>query len=222
MRNKREKGDRPRKGKDQGEREEPSQTRSLMEDHSKRTGSHMALRQSAGRSRSLTRRRRVQAQNNLLTGGRAEKVDLEADQRPGEHKGENQEPPMTRSSSEDHPVRGRQRLQGASLAPNLGTKRKLAEEGQGAQDNPRPQQGPRRQPLTPTRDREEHWRELRTTEAHGHMEDHPATHPEGQGAQRRRRQRLEVQPGTDQWTRLKRGHYTFVTIEDKQTSTPQG
>ena len=107
MRNKREKVDRPRKGKDQGEREEPSQTRSLMENHNKRTGSHMALRQSSGRGRSLTRRRRVQAQNNLLTGGRAEKVDLEADQRPGEHKGENQEPPMTRSSSEDHPVRGR-------------------------------------------------------------------------------------------------------------------
>ena len=182
MRNKREKGDRPRKGKDQGEREEPSQTSSLMEDHSKRTGSHMALRQSAGRGRSLTRRRRVQAQNNLLTGGRAEKVDLEEDQWPGEHKGENQEPPMTRSSSEDHPVRGRQRLQGASLATNLGAKCKLAEEGR--PDNPRPQQGPRRQPLTPTRDREEHWRELRTTEAHGHMEDHLATHPEGQGAQR--------------------------------------
>ena len=128
---------------------------------------------------------------------------------------------MTRSSREDPPGRGRQRLQGASWATNLGTKRKLAE-GQGTQDNSRPQQGPRRQPVTPTRDREEHRRELRTTEAHGHMEDHPATHPEGQGAQRRRRQRLEVQPGTDQWTRLKRGHDTFVMIEDKQTSTPQG
>ena len=146
MRNKREKGDRPRKGKDQVEREEPSQTRSRMEDHSKRTGSHRALRQSSGRGRSLTQRKRVQAQNNLLTGGRAEKVDLEADQRPGEHKGENQELPMTRSSSEDHPVRGRRWLQGASLATNPGTKPKLAEEGQGAQDNPRPQQGPRRQP----------------------------------------------------------------------------
>ena len=89
MRNKREKGDRPRKGKDQAEREEPSQTRSPMEDQSKRTGSHMVLRQVAGRDRSLTRRRREEAQNNLLTGGRAEKVDLEADQQPGEHKGEN-------------------------------------------------------------------------------------------------------------------------------------
>ena len=144
MRNKREKGDRPRKGKDQVEREEPSQIRSRMEDHSKCTGRHRVLRQSSGRGRSLTQRRRVQAQNNLLTGGRAEKVDLEADQRPGEHKGENQEPPMTRSSSEDHPVRGRQRRQGASRATNLGTKPKPAEEGQGAQDNPRPQQGPRR------------------------------------------------------------------------------
>ena len=81
----------------------------------------------------------MQAQNNLLTGGRAEKVDLEVDQQPGEHKGENQEPPMTRSSSEDPPVRGRQRLQGASLDTKLGTKRKQAEEGQGTQDNPRPQ-----------------------------------------------------------------------------------
>ena len=109
-----------------------------MEDHSKRTCSHRAPRESSGRGRSLTRRRRLQAQNNLLTGGRAEKVDLEADLRPGEHNGENQEPPTTRSFSEDHPVRGRQRLQGASLATNLGTKPQLAEEGQGAQDNPRP------------------------------------------------------------------------------------
>ena len=136
MRNKREKGDRPRKGKDQVEREEPSQTRSRMEDHSKRTCSHRALRQSSGRGRSLTRRRRVQAQNNLLTGVRAKKVDLEADQRPGEHNGENQEPPTTRNSSEDHPVRGRQRLQGACLATNLGSKPKLAEEGQGASRQP--------------------------------------------------------------------------------------
>ena len=109
-----------------------------MEDHSKRTGSHRAPRESSGRGRSLTRRRRLQAQNNLLTGGRAEKVDLEADRRPGEHNGENQEPPTTRSFSEDHPVRGRQRQQGASRVTNLGTKPQLAEEGQGAQDNPRP------------------------------------------------------------------------------------
>ena len=109
-----------------------------MEDHSKRTGSHRAPRESSGRGRSLTRRRRLQAQNNLLTGGRAEKVDLEADLRPGEHNGENQEPPTTRSFSDDHPVRGRQRLQGAGLATNLGTKPQLTEEGQGAQNNPRP------------------------------------------------------------------------------------
>ena len=109
-----------------------------MEDHSQRTGSHRAPRESSGRGRSPTQRRRLQAQNNLLTGDRAEKVDLEADLRPGEHNGENQEPPTTRSFSEDHPVRGRQQLQGASLATNLGTKPQLAEGGQGAQDNPRP------------------------------------------------------------------------------------
>ena len=109
-----------------------------MEDHSKRTGSHRAPRESSGTGRSHTQRRRLQAQNNLLTGGRAEKVDLEADLRPGEHTGENQEPPTTLSFSEDHLVRGRQRLQGATLATNPGTKPQLAEEGQGAQDNPRP------------------------------------------------------------------------------------
>ena len=62
LRNKCEKGDRPQKGKDQAEREEPSPTRSRREDHSKRTGSHRAPRESSGRGRSLTRRRRLQAQ----------------------------------------------------------------------------------------------------------------------------------------------------------------
>ena len=76
--------------------------------------------------------------NNLLTGGRAEQVDLVADLRPGEHNGENQEPPTTLSYSEDHPVRGRQRLQGASRATDRGTKPQSAEVGQGTQDNPRP------------------------------------------------------------------------------------
>ena len=60
------------------------------------------------------------------------------DLRPGEHNGENQEPPTTRSFSEDHPVRRRQQLQGASQATNRGTKPQPAEEGQGTQDNPRP------------------------------------------------------------------------------------
>ena len=114
------------KGKDQAEREELPQTRSRREDHSKHTGSHRSPRETSGRS--LTRRRRLQAQkNNLLTRGRAEQVDLEADLRPGEHNGENQEPPKTRSSSEDHPVRGRQRLQGANRATDRGTKPQPAE-----------------------------------------------------------------------------------------------
>ena len=63
LRNKREKGDRPLKGKDQAEREELSPTRSCREDHSKRTGSHRSPREPSGRGRSLTRRRRLQAQN---------------------------------------------------------------------------------------------------------------------------------------------------------------
>ena len=129
LRNKREKGDRPLKGKDQAEKEEPPPTRSRREDHSKCTGSHRMPRESSGRGRSLTRRRRLQAQkkNNPLTGGRAEQVGLEADRRPGEHNGENPEPPKTRSHSEDHPVRERQRLQGASRATDRGTKPQPAE-----------------------------------------------------------------------------------------------
>ena len=138
LRNKREKGDRPLKGKDQAEREKLSPTRSRREDHSKRTGSHRAPREVSGRGRSLTRRRGLQAQkNNQLTGGRAEQVDLEADLRPGEHNGENQEPPKTRSSSEDHPARGHQRLQGASRATDRDTKPPPAESRAG---NPRQSQ----------------------------------------------------------------------------------
>ena len=56
-----------------------------------------------------------------------EHVNLEADLRPGEHNGENQEPPKTRNFSEDHPVRGRQRLQGPSRANDRGTKPQPAE-----------------------------------------------------------------------------------------------
>ena len=137
LRNKREKGDRPLKGKDQAEREEPSPTRSRREDDSKRTSSHRVPRESSGRGRSLTRRRRRQAQKTTCRQ-EAEQVDLEADPRPGEHNGENQEPPTTLSYSEDHPARGRQRLQGASRATDRGTKPQPAEVGQGTQDNPRP------------------------------------------------------------------------------------
>ena len=68
---------------------------------------------------------------------RAEQVDLEADLRPGEHNGENQEPPKTRSSSEDHLARGRQRLQGASWATDRDTKPPPAESRAG---NPRQSQ----------------------------------------------------------------------------------
>ena len=51
LRNKREKGDRSPKGKDQAEREELSQTRCRSEGHSKRTGSPRAPRESSGRGR---------------------------------------------------------------------------------------------------------------------------------------------------------------------------
>ena len=62
LRNKREIGVGPLKGKDQAERAELSQTRCRSEGHSKRTGSPRAPRESSGRGRSLTRRRILQAQ----------------------------------------------------------------------------------------------------------------------------------------------------------------
>ena len=62
LRSKRERGDRPPKGKDQAEREELSPTRCRREDHSKCSGSPRAPRELSGRGRSLTRRRRLQAQ----------------------------------------------------------------------------------------------------------------------------------------------------------------
>ena len=127
LRNKREKGDRPLKGKDQAEREELSPTRSRSEDHNKRTGSHRSPRDRQAEVEASPEGEGSKPKNNLLTGGRAEHVDLEADLRPGEHNGENQEPPKTRSFSEDHPVRGRQRLQGASRATDRGTKPQPAE-----------------------------------------------------------------------------------------------
>ena len=62
LRNKREKGDRPLKGKDQAEREELSLTRCHREGNSKRTSSPRAPREPSGSGRSLTRRRSLQAE----------------------------------------------------------------------------------------------------------------------------------------------------------------
>ena len=62
LRNKREIGVGPLKGKDQGERLELSQTHVRSKGHSKRTSSPRAPRESSGRGRSLTLRRIFQAQ----------------------------------------------------------------------------------------------------------------------------------------------------------------
>ena len=62
LRNKREIGVGPLKGKNQLERLELSQTRGRSEGHSKRAGSHRPQRESSGRGRSPTRRRYIQAQ----------------------------------------------------------------------------------------------------------------------------------------------------------------
>ena len=60
--NKREIGDGPLKGKNQGERLEHSQARGLSEGHSKSVSNHRAQRETSGRGRSPTRRRYFQAQ----------------------------------------------------------------------------------------------------------------------------------------------------------------
>ena len=62
LRNKREIGVGPLKGKNQLERLELSQTRGRSEGHSKRAGSHRTQRESSGRGRSPPRRRYCQAQ----------------------------------------------------------------------------------------------------------------------------------------------------------------
>ena len=94
----------PRRRRTKQRGKKNSQTRCLREGHSKSAGSPSAPRETPGRGLSLTRRRRIPAQK---TGGRGEQEDLEADPRSGEHKGENLEPPKTRSFSEDHPERRR-------------------------------------------------------------------------------------------------------------------
>ena len=99
------------------EGEGPSREGRTLADSQPQGGSQQAHRQPQGAKRIVRQRQKphpkekaASPKNNLLTGGRAEQVDLEADLRPGEHNGENQEPPTTRSFSEDHPVRGRQGL----------------------------------------------------------------------------------------------------------------
>ena len=126
QRNKCEKSDRPRKGKDQAEREELSLTRSLME------GKQQAHRQPQGARRTNRKRREPHPKekfpslkDNLPTRGRSGKLNLEADLRSGEHNGENQEFPKTRSHREVHSEIGHQRQQGAKLShrPQLAEKR---------------------------------------------------------------------------------------------------
>ena len=127
------------------EGEGPSREGRTHADSQPQGGSQQAHRQPQGAKRIVRQRpkphpkdKAASLKNNLPTGGRAEQVDLETDLRPGEHNGENQKPPTTLSYREDHPGRGRQRLQGASRATDRGTKPQPAEGGQGTQDNPRP------------------------------------------------------------------------------------
>ena len=139
QRKKREKGSGPAKGKDQAEREKLSQTHCLKEGHRKCArqpqGSKRIVRQ---RPKPHPKEKSPSPKDNLLTGGRTEQVDLEADLQSREHNGENQELPKTRSFSEDHPERGRQRLQGAKLSHRPRHKPQPAETRVGYKDNPRP------------------------------------------------------------------------------------
>ena len=143
------KRDRPRKGKDQAEREELSLTHSLME------GKQQVHRQPQGARRTDRKRRKPypkekspSLKNNLPTGGRTGQVNLEADLRSGEHNGENQESPKTRSHREVHPEIGHQRQQGAKLShrpqpaeKRVGDERQPQTPSKGRGGNTEPPQG---------------------------------------------------------------------------------
>ena len=181
LRNKREKGVRPPKGKDQAEREELSQTRCRSEGHSKRSGSPRAVskhkRQPADRSEC---RAGGPGSGPTVRGAQwrdpRTSYDLQLQRGPPGKK-----EPAAAGRKEEPPTK--------ALTPTGRIK------GRVPMTTPDPEPGSWRQQVTPKWDSEEHWRELCTTEAHGHSKDHLAIHPEGQGVQRRRRQRCEVHPG---------------------------
>ena len=138
LRNKREKGDRPLKGKDQAEREELSPTRSRRDDHSKRTGSHRSPRESSGRGRSLTRRRRLQAQkNNLLTGRRAGGPGSGPTARGAQWR-EPRTPPRPAASVRTTREEGASGCRAQAEPPAEEQNPSRQKVGQGTQDNPRP------------------------------------------------------------------------------------
>ena len=121
------------------EEEGPSREGRTLADSLPQGGPQQALRRPQGvkqRPKPHPKEKSPSLKDNLLTGGRAEQVDLEADLRPGEPNGENQEPPKTRSYSEDHPERGRQRLQGAKLSHRPMQKPQPAESRAGYQRQP--------------------------------------------------------------------------------------
>ena len=107
--------------------------------------------------------------DNLQTGGSAEQVDLESYLRSWEHNGEIQQPPKTRSLSEDHPERRRQWLQGTKRSLRQRLEPHPAGSRVRLQGQPQTRsKGRGGEHVTITWDSEEHWRELRTTEAHVH------------------------------------------------------
>ena len=141
LRNKREKGDRPRKGKG------PSREGRTPAYLQPQGGSQQAYRQPQDgkrivrqRSKPHPKEKAPSPKNNPLAGGRVEQVDQEADRRPGEHNGENQEPPKTLSHSEDHSGRGRQLSHRPRYKTPAGRK-----ESRVTKTTPDPQQGSWRQ-----------------------------------------------------------------------------
>ena len=169
LRNKRENGDRPLKGKDQAEREELSPTRSRREDHSKRTGSHRLPRESSGRGRSLTRRRRLQAPPKKKPADRRQSRAGGPGSGPTARGAQWREPrtsldPQLQWGPPGKRAPAAAELQGASRATDRGTKPQSAESRAGYPRQPQTHsKGRGGNTKTPTWDSEEHWRELRTT-----------------------------------------------------------
>ena len=175
LRNKCEIDDGPQKGNNQLERLELSHTRSRREGHSKRSGSHRAHRETSGRGRSQTKRRHFQAQKT--TCGQEEVQCRWPRNRPAVREEQGRDPTTlkTRSHSEDHQERKRRRLQGAKRS--LRQRLQPHSEGSRVRHLGTPETGSKSRGgghATTTWDREEHWKELRTTE-----DSHPQRGPPG-------------------------------------------
>ena len=162
LRNKRKIGVGPLKGKNQIERLQLSQTRGRSEGHRKRAGSHRAQRESSGKGRSLTRsyfqaQRQPANRRKCSAGGPGIVPTVREEQL--------SDPITPEDTQPQRGPPGKNALQGAKRS--LQQRLKPHPVGSRVRHQGQPQTGSKGRGggyVTITWDREEHWRELRTTE----------------------------------------------------------